>query len=63
MRQTSCLHVHTRLQVADMALVAETINGVVVDDDLLALFGNEDAAGEAAPGPSPPVALGASGWA
>lgn len=46
-----------------MALVAETINGVVVDDDLLALFGNEAAAAEAAPGPSPPVALGASGWA
>lgn len=44
-----------------MAIIAETINGVVIDDDLMALFGEDGA--EAAPGPSPPVELGASGWA
>ncbi len=48
-------------QVTDMAIIAETINGVVIDDDLMALFGEDGA--EAAPGPSPPVELGASGWA
>lgn len=50
------------LQVVEMAIIFETINGVVIDDDLMALFGTETAA-EEAPGPSPPVALGASGWA
>ncbi|KAI7845294.1 hypothetical protein COHA_001137 [Chlorella ohadii] len=49
------------VEVTDMAIIAETINGVVIDDDLMALFGGDGA--EAAPGPSPPVELGASGWA
>lgn len=58
----TCSLPHHLPQVTDMAIIAETINGIVIDDDLMALFGNE-AAAEQAPSPSPAVALGASGWA